>query len=66
MIKDPKSWKEFETSLTKREKPDYKRNLKIFEELVKHAKSMKVFPPKNPLEGIEADIRIAKFLNSVK
>ena len=66
MIKNKKSWEEFETNLTKRRKPDYKKNLKIFEGLYKQAKSMKKFPPADPLEGIEVDIRIARILNSVK
>jgi hypothetical protein len=52
--------------LVKNSKPDYKKNLKIFEELLKEATCLKVFPPANPLEGIEVDIRITKILNSVK
>jgi len=38
--------------------------LKIFEWMWREAVTLGVFPMKNPLEGIEVDIRIAKTLNS--
>lgn len=66
MIKDKKALEEFERELAKRTKANYKKNLQIFDALLEHAKKLKVFPPKNLLEGIEVDIRIARILNSVK
>ncbi len=66
MIKDRKYWEEFERKVSENSKPDYQTNLKIFEELLAYAKSVGKFPPLDPLEGIEVDIRIAKILNSVK
>lgn len=66
MIKDKKYLEEFERSICENSKPDYFANLKIFEELLAYAKSLGKFPPENPLEGLEVDIRIAKILNSVK
>lgn len=59
MIKNPKFLKAFE-----KEKLSFREALKIFEALWKEALSLKVLPLKNPLEGIEVDVRIAKILNS--
>ena len=50
--------------LLNKEKISYKAALKIFEALWKEAVSLKVLPPKDPLEGIEVDVRIARILNS--
>ena len=56
----------FERELTRREKPDLKRNLKIVEALFQEAVELGVLPLKDPLEGLEVDIRIAKVINSVQ
>lgn len=59
MIKNPKLLKIF-----KKEKLSFKVAMRIFESLWKEALSLKVLPSKNPLEGIEVDIKVAKILNS--
>jgi hypothetical protein len=59
MIKNPKFLKIF-----KRERMSFKVAMKLFESLWQEALALKVLPPKNPLEGIEVDLRIAKILNS--
>jgi hypothetical protein len=64
MIKDIKMWEEFERKLIRESVSDYQTNSKIFEMMLSYAKSIGAFPPANPLEGIEVDIRIAKILNS--
>ena len=56
----------FERELIRREKPDLKRNFKIIEALFQEAVDLGVFPLKDPLEGLEVDIRIAKVVNSVQ
>ena len=56
----------FERDLIRREKPDLNRNLKIVEALFEEAVELGVFPLKDPLEGLEVDIRIAKVINSVQ
>ncbi len=43
---------------------DYMQAVKIFTELWNEGVSLGVLPPKEPLDGIEVDIRIAKALNS--
>jgi hypothetical protein len=40
--------------------------LRIFEALYEEAKQLGVFPLKDPLEGIEVDIRLARALNARK
>lgn len=43
--------------------PDYFHNLIIFEALYREANALGMFPLRNPLEGIENDIRLARILN---
>lgn len=43
--------------------PDYFRNLQLFEALYHEARALGVFPLKDPLEGIENDIKLARVLN---
>jgi hypothetical protein len=59
MIKNEKKLKSFE-----KEKLGFKAAMKIFTALWKEAVHFKVFPSKNPLEGIETDLKIARILNS--
>ncbi len=65
MIKDASILKKFEDDLSRKEGPlPYSKSLKIFEHMWKEALNLKVLPSKDPLEGIDVDIRIAKILNS--
>jgi len=65
MIKDIKMWEQFEKDLLSKTKPNHKANMLIFEQMYKHALYHKAVPPKNPLEGIEVKIKLAKIINSV-
>ncbi len=65
MIKDKNLLEQFERDLVRKEKADYFKNLQIFEHMLEEAIYLEILPPKNPLEGIEVDIRIAKIINSV-
>jgi hypothetical protein len=65
MVKDRKLLAEFENQYTASEKLDYREALKVFEGMWREGVSLGVLPLKDPLEGIEVDIRIAKILNSV-
>ncbi len=40
------------------------QSLKLYEALWREAESLGIFPPEDPLEGIEKDIRLARILNS--
>ena len=64
MIKNPNILKEFEIDLIKRERLSYNNALKIYEALWQEAKTLKIFPLKDPMDGIDTKIKIAKILNS--
>ena len=53
----------FEKEQIQRMKPDYFRNLKIFEALYEEGKRLGVLPLEDPLEGIDVDIYLAMVLN---
>ncbi len=64
-MKSPDLLKEFEDSYSRKEGPlPFERALEIFEMLWTEAREFEVLPPKDPLEDIEKDIRIARILNS--
>ena len=66
MIRNPSLVREFERDLIRANKADHKANLKIAEALYKEAQALGEFPPTDPLEGLDVDIRIAKALNRVR
>lgn len=53
----------FERKQVQQSEPDFFKNLRIFEALYQEAKQLGVFPLKDPLEGIDVDIRLAQVLN---
>jgi hypothetical protein len=65
MIRNSKLLVTFEREELKKEKQDYPAALRIFEGLWLEGMALGVLPLKEPLEGIEVDIRIARMLNHV-
>jgi hypothetical protein len=65
MIKDSGLLEKFEREELKKEKLDYRSALRIFEGMWREGMALGVLPLKDPLEGIEVDIRIARMLNDV-
>ena len=63
MVKNPDILYAFEKALAREETPDHANNLRVFEALFEEACRLGVFPLKEPLEGIEVDIRVARALN---
>jgi hypothetical protein len=63
MQKNPEAVREFEKSYARKQASDYHRKSCIFEDLFLEARGFGVFPLKDPLDGIEVDIRLAKALN---
>lgn len=55
----------FETEFLRKERTDITRNFLIVEALYREAVALGVIPTRNPLEGLEVDLRIAKVINSV-
>lgn len=65
MIKNPEKVEALERVYLKSSGVNnYQRSLEIFTSLWKEAMALGIIPPKDLLEGIEVDIRIAKILNS--
>ena len=64
MVRNAKLLPRFEDEQLRKEKLSYEQALKIFEAMWKEAVSLGVLPLKDPLEGIETDIELARVLNS--
>jgi hypothetical protein len=65
MIKNVQKLQAFEAARTRAEKLDVEQNLRILDALYEEAVMLGALPPKDPLEGIEVKIRIAKAVNRV-
>lgn len=66
MIKDRKLLEAFERKFQAEDRIDLKTKYKILDALYQEAVHLGVFPLKDPLEGIEVDIRVAKVINAVR
>ncbi len=65
MIKNKEVLKKFEDRFMKEEKIlPFTQAIRLFTDMWDEGVKLGVLPPKNPSEGIEVDIRIAKVLNS--
>ena len=66
MITNAKKCEEFERELIRSRKANYWENLRIVEGLYREAILLGIFPLKDPLEGLQVDIRIARVINGVR
>ncbi|MFA4830544.1 MAG: hypothetical protein WC855_00460 [Thermodesulfovibrionales bacterium] len=64
MVKNARLLAKFEDEQLREERLSYAQALKIFEAMWKEAVKLGVLPLKDPLEGIETDIELARVLNS--
>ncbi len=64
MIGNIKMWEEFERNYIASDELTLDQKFKILNGLYTHALLLGVFPPKDLLEGIEIDIKLAKLLNT--
>lgn len=65
MIKNKEVLKKFEDRFMREEKIlPFTQAIRLFTDMWNEGVKLGVLPPKNPSEGIEVDIRIAKVLNS--
>lgn len=53
----------FEKDQMRGARPDYHRSLRILEAMYSEALALGALPLKDPLDGIEVDIRLAKVIN---
>jgi hypothetical protein len=63
MIRDKEYFMEFEKKLLEEGKTDFARNLEIYEAMWLEAVELGILPLKDPYDGLEVDIRLAKILN---
>ncbi len=66
MIKDRALWEAWEAQYIASEPPDFRRSLRIFEEMYEYAKSLGFFPPVDSLDGVESRIELSRVLNGRK
>ncbi len=65
MITNRREVEKFERELLRNEKVDVKKNISIINAMYEEAVALGVFPLKDPLEGLEVDIKIAQVVNNV-
>ncbi len=63
VIRDPKLLQDLDDRLAAETPVDFAANRRIFAELWRHAVRLGALPPQDPLDGIEADLRLAEALN---
>lgn len=66
MIKDSELLKKFEDEQVIKDDMTYLEKLKLLDSMYEYAVKIGVLPPKDPLEGIEENIRLAKVLNGIR
>ncbi len=64
MMRNVSLLKAFERDLIRNLPADYRQNVNVFEALYHEARTLGIFPLKNPLDGIEVDLHLARVLNA--
>lgn len=64
MIKNVHLFEHLEREFISKQKLSYRQSLQLFEAMWNEGMKLGILPPKDPLEGIDVDIKIAKVLNS--
>ena len=66
MVINSEKLRSFEDERIRSEKVDVEQNLRILDALYEEALMLGALPLKDPLEGIEVKIRVAKAVNNVQ
>jgi len=64
VIKNVHFLEKIEKDIILKNKLSYEQSLKIFESMWKEGIKLGILPLKDPLDGLEVDLKIAKILNS--
>ncbi len=64
MICEAEYYRQFEAELISQQRFTHAQALAIYESLWQEGIELGVLPPKDPMEGIEADLRLAAVINS--
>lgn len=65
MISNREELLKFERDLVRKSKVNITENFRLLDALYREAVALRAIPMKDPLEGLEVDIKIAKVINSV-
>ncbi len=65
MVTNRREVEKFERELLRNEKVDVKKSISIINAMYEEAVVLGVLPLKDPLEGLEVDIKIAQVVNNV-
>jgi hypothetical protein len=65
MIQNASMFAEFERRLIASEPVDFERNLRLADDLYRHARALGSFPGPDPLDGVEINIRLVRIFRSV-
>ncbi|MCM8762235.1 MAG: hypothetical protein NC905_04985 [Candidatus Omnitrophica bacterium] len=65
MLKNAREFEKFEKELLRKEKTGFMKKLAILDGMYREASVLHIIPLKNPLDGLEIDIKIARVVNSV-
>lgn len=65
MIINRAEWEKFEKQRIRTEKADLRKNIAILNALYDEAVALGVFPVKDPLEGLDVVLKIARVVNHV-
>jgi len=64
MIRDPLTLQQFEAEFSRRHRLTHRQSLAILDSLWEEGRALGVFPPKDPMAGIEVVVRVAAIVNS--
>ena len=64
MIRDVKTWRQWEVQWQRFNRSRPEENLRVFWTLLEMARAAGTWPPADPLEGIEIDIALARKVNT--
>jgi hypothetical protein len=63
MIRHAELVEDFECRYADEHRLDYSRALALYEAMFEHARRLGVLPSRDPLDGIETDLELARMLN---
>lgn len=64
MLRDARAFQRFEDSVIRGSKMSHPQALRLLEAMWLEGVALGILPPKDPLEGIEVDMRISRIVNS--
>jgi hypothetical protein len=62
-MRDPSLMESFDRNLIRDQPVDYRQNVLVYEALYREARALGIFPLKDPLDGIDVDLHLARVLN---